>query len=119
MCEAPYWDKCKMLEELAKVGIKPPRLYAFGFPHNNCGGFCVKAGQAQFARLLERMPERYRFHEEKEQHLRSIVGDFSVLSDRRGDRKKKPLTLRDLRLRIEAGESFDRHDWGGCGCAVE
>jgi riboflavin synthase alpha subunit len=25
----------------------------------------------------------------------------------------------DLRLRIEAGESFDRHDWGGCGCSID
>jgi hypothetical protein len=20
---------------------------------------------------------------------------------------------------VEAGESFDRHDWGGCGCALD
>ncbi|WP_042725990.1 hypothetical protein [Chthoniobacter flavus] len=118
MCEEPLWDKCRMLDELRAIGIEPPRLYSFGFPHNNCGGFCVKAGQAQFAQLLKRMPERYRWHEEQEEKLRAQVGDFSVLTDRRGDGKKKPLTLKTFRERIEAGESFDRHDWGGCGCAL-
>lgn len=113
MCEEPLWDKCRMLDELKAIGIQPPRLYAFGFPHNNCGGFCVKAGQAHFAHLLRVMPDRYRYHEEQEQKLRDQVGDFSVLTDRRGDGKKKPLTLRKLRERIEAGESFDRNDWGG------
>jgi len=119
MCEAPYWDKCKMLSEIRGIGIEPPRLYAFGFPHNNCGGFCVKAGHAQFALLLRTMPERYAWHEAQEEKLRDQVGDFSVLVDRRGDGKKKPLTMRQFRLRIEAGESFDRDDWGGCGCALD
>lgn len=120
MTEAPLWDKCRMLDELRAIGIEPPRLYKFGFPHNNCGGFCVKAGQAQFALMLRTMPERYAYHEGKEQEVRDDTGkDFSVLSDRRGDGKKKTLTLRTFRERVEAGESFDRHDWGGCGCALD
>lgn len=118
MCEEPLWNKCRMLDELRAIGIEPPRLYRFGFPHNNCGGFCVKAGQAQFALLLRTLPERYAWHEAQEERLRAQVGDFSVLTDRRGG-KKLPLTLRQLRERIEAGESFDREDWGGCGCALD
>lgn len=118
MCEPPLWDKCKMLDELRKVGIEPPRLYALGFPHNNCGGFCVKAGQAHFAHLLRVMPERYAWHEAQEEEARAVVGDFSVLKDRRGDGKKKTMTLRQFRERIEAGEDFDRNDWGGCGCGM-
>ncbi len=55
-------------------GIAPPRLYAMGFPHNNCGGFCVKAGQAHFALLLRTMPERYAYHEAKENELRAELG---------------------------------------------
>lgn len=119
MCEPPLWDKCRMLTEIRALGIEPPRLYTFGFPHNNCGGFCVKAGQAQFALLLRAMPERFAWHEAQEEKLRAQVGDFSVLTDRRGDGKKKPLSLRTFRERVEAGESFDRHDWGGCGCALD
>jgi hypothetical protein len=120
MCDEPLWDKCKMLAELRLLGVEPPRLYGMGFPHNNCGGFCVKAGQAHFAHLLKVMPERYAFHELKEEAVRARTGkDYSILNDRRGDGIKKTLTLRSLRLRIEAGESFDRHDWGGCGCSLE
>lgn len=119
MCEPELWDKCRMLDELRKVGIEPPRLYAFGFPHNNCGGFCVKAGHAQFALLLKTRPDRYAWHEEQEEKLRAQVGDFSVMTDRRGDGKKKPLTMRQFRERVENGESFDRTDWGGCGCALD
>jgi hypothetical protein len=119
MCETPRWDKCRMLSELRAIGIEPPRLYAFGFPHNNCGGFCVKAGHAQFALLLRTKPEDYARHEAEEELTRQQVGDFSVMTDRRGDGKKKPLTMKTFRERIEAGESFDRHDWGGCGCALD
>lgn len=118
MCEEPYWDKCRMLAELRAVGIEPPRLYAFGFPHNNCGGFCVKAGHAQFALLLRALPERYKWHEQQEEKLREQVGDFSVMKDRRGG-KTSTLTMKQFRERVEAGESFDRHDWGGCGCALD
>lgn len=122
MCEAPFWSKYRMQGELRAVGIKPPRLYELGFSHNNCGGFCVKAGQAQFALLHRVLPERYAFHEGKEEAMRAQVGDYSVLKDRRGlktGEKARPLTLRQLRERIEAGEEFDRHDWGGCGCALD
>lgn len=119
MMDEPIWDKCRMQREWQALGFKTPKLYAMGFPHNNCGGFCIKAGQAHFAHLLRMMPERYAFHEAKEEELRAIVGDYSVMNDRRGDGKKKTLTLRMLRERIEAGESFDRDDWGGCGCSVE
>lgn len=126
MTERPLWGKCEMLEEIRKIGIEPPRLYTFGFPHNNCGGFCVKAGQAQFALLLEKMPERYAFHERKEEETRQLFKakgtsswDFSILTDRRGDGKKKTLTLRTLRERIENGEEFERDRWGGCGCSLD
>lgn len=118
MAEAPIWDKCKMLDELRKVGIEPPRLYALGFPHNNCGGFCVKAGHAQFALLLRKLPALYAWHEAEEEKCRQIVGDFSVMKDRRGG-VSKTLTMKQFRDRVEAGESFDRDDWGGCGCAVD
>ena len=107
-----------MLAELRTLGIEPPRAYAWGFPHNNCGGFCVKAGQAQFALLLRTRPKRYAFHEREEEATRAEIGDFSVMKDRRGG-KLKPLTMRQLRERIEAGENFDRDDWGGCGCALD
>jgi hypothetical protein len=112
------WDKRRMFCELEKIGIKPPRLYTLGFPHNNCGGFCIKAGQAHFVNLLRKMPDRYAYHEAKEQEMRDLLGDVSVMKDRRHG-KTSPLTLRQLRERVERGEEFDSMDWGGCGCAVD
>lgn len=115
--ERPILAKPKMLEWLRREGIRPPRLYEMGFPHNNCGGFCIKAGQAHFAHLLRMMPDRYRYHEGKEEEMRQRVGDYSILRDRTGG-TTKTLTLRQLRERIEAQGEFDAFEWGGCGCAL-
>ena len=120
LCERPYDDRDDRLAQLRARGIEPPRLYALGFPHNNCGGFCVKAGQAQFQLLLQTMPERYAEHERAEQELRDHLGkDVAVLVDRRGGGPRRPLTLRAFRERLEAGGAFDQLDFGGCGCAIE
>ena len=118
MTEPPYMEKEQMLDWLNAEGIEPPRLYKLGFPHNNCGGFCIKAGQAHFAHLLKVMPERYAYHEAKEEEMRARVGDYSILRDRRGG-TTKTLSLKTLRERIEAKQSFDALDWGGCGCAID
>ncbi len=120
LCEPPYLTKADVFAWLKREGIRLPRLYELGFAHNNCGGFCVKAGQGHFANLLRAMPDRYAKHEALERAMRAYLGkDVSVLTDRRGDGKKKPLTLRDLRMRIESGAQVDAFDIGGCGCFVE
>jgi len=80
---------------------KRPRLYELGFSHNNCGGACVKAGIRQWTQLLRVFPERYRWHEEQEEQTRLAIGkDIAILRDRTGG-STKPLTLRELRTRIE------------------
>lgn len=119
MTEEPYMTKPQMLEWLKREGIEPPRLYKMGFPHNNCGGFCIKAGQAHFELLLRTMPDRYAMHEGKEEEMRQMLGkDYAVLREQR-DGKKYPLTLKKLRERIQSQQTFDAYDWGGCGCAVD
>lgn len=122
MTEAPYLSKQEMIKEVEGLGIKPPRLYLMGFQHNNCGGFCIKSGQAQFALLLKRFPERYRYHEEQEEALRVMLGDYSILRNRRKNNGKNglalPMTLKEFRQRIDAKEPHDEFDWGGCGCGV-
>lgn len=116
LCELPIVPAAWMMQELDRAGIQRPRLYGLGFLHNNCGAFCVKAGQGHFANLLRTMPDRYRYHEGKEEELRVYLGkDVSILRDRRGG-ETRPLTLREFRLRLEAGESCDRYDVGGCNC---
>ena len=118
LCDPPYLNKTDLLNWARSEGLRPPRLYELGFPHNNCGGFCIKAGQAQFAKLLREMPERYAFHEGKEESMRDLLGDVSILRDRTGG-ETKPLTLRQLRERIQSGAQIDLFDWGGCGCYVD
>lgn len=116
----PFVEKDALLDQLRFLGIEPPRLYKMGFPHNNCGGFCIKAGMAQFRILLEFFPERFAYHEQREQELREYLGkDVAILRDRRGG-TVKPLTLREFRERTEAKKlEVDPNDWGGCGCFTD
>lgn len=117
LCQAPYLDKTDVAKWLKAEGIKAPRLYEMGFAHNNCGGFCIKAGQGHFANLLRTLPTVYAKHEGMEQAIRTYLGkDVSVMTDRSGDGKKKPMTLKDFRIRIESGGQVDAFDIGGCGC---
>jgi len=117
LCEPPYMTKCGVLDWMRSECIEPSRGYALGFPHDNCGGFCCKAGIAHFAQLYRVRRSVFDWHEWWEQRLRSQVGDYSMLTDRRGG-TKKPLTLSALRERIESGEQFGSEEWGGCGCAL-
>jgi hypothetical protein len=118
MCDAPYLDKQDMIDLAAERGILPPRLYAMGFSHNNCGGGCVKAGQGQFKMLLELMPERYAVWEAKEQEIRDYLGrdDITILREQKdGVRRSLPLTV----LRQRQTCDVDLDDVGGCGCFVD
>lgn len=116
LCEAPYLSAREVKDWARREGLPEQKLYRLGFPHANCGGFCVKAGHAHFRHLLRVMPEVYAYHETQEELTRQHLGkDVSVLRDRRGG-KTTPLTLRQFRERIEAGGQCDLFDWGGCGC---
>lgn len=118
----PLIDQPRMDPEtmLAATGIAPPRLYAQGFPHNNCAGACVRAGQGQWIRLLETNPARYAEEERQEEEFRTFIGkDVAILRDRKGG-TTKPLPLRVLRERASvAPDEIDRDDIGGCGCMAD
>lgn len=113
----PYADRAQTLAQLRRRGIEPPRLYALGFAHANCGGGCVRAGQGQFLQLLRVLPERFAEWETNEQELRDhLNADVTILRDRTGG-DTRPMTLRELRERAQAGdEQLDLFDLGGCGC---
>ena len=119
--------KPEMMVECESYGIKPPRLYEAGFPHNNCGGGCVRAGQAHWRLLLKQYPERYKWWEEQEQGMRDFLQkDVAIIVKRlgykkglRGDIDPIPLPLKEFRLQIEAGAGYDKNDWGGCGCFLD
>lgn len=117
LCEPPYVSKVDVFAALRSHGIRRPRLYGFGLEHNNCGGGCVKAGQAHWLRVYHALPAVFAWWEAKEQAIRDFLGkDVSILTDRSGDGHKKPLTLAALRSRIENNGQIDMFDVGGCGC---
>jgi hypothetical protein len=122
LCEPPLVTKYDLHDALKADGIRPPRLYQLGFPHNNCGGFCIKAGQAHFKLLLDTLPDRYAYHEQKEQEIREYLdADVAILTDRSGGKagaERRPLTLKEFRERLEAGreDQCDLFEWGGCAC---
>lgn len=117
LAERPYVDKCHISNFLEEIGIEVPRLYKLGFEHNNCGGGCVKAGQAHWAHLWFTLPDRYLMWEEKEEEFRQWIDkDIAILKDRRGG-QSKPMTLQAFRGRLQRGDTdYDKDDWGGCGC---
>ena len=112
---APMLDKQQCLDVLAEAGIEPPALTREGFPHANCGGACVKAGQKQFRKLLETRPHTYKEWEQNEEKMRQFLGkNVAILRDSRGG-TVKPLTLAEFRQRILGGGSDDG-EWGSCHC---
>jgi hypothetical protein len=92
---------------------------------HNCGGACVRGGQAAWAHLLEVFPDRFAAAEANEVRFRARHGNVAILKDRRGG-VTTPLPLSELRRRIEAAPqqdalfdaygAYDQDDWGGCGC---
>jgi hypothetical protein len=113
----PYLWKPALLDMFRERGIEPPRLYAQGFSHANCGGGCVRGGQAQWELLLRVNRPRYLEWEAEEEHTRTELGkDVSILRDRTGG-PVRPLTLRRFREQLDdAPGLFDAQDWGACGC---
>jgi hypothetical protein len=120
MQEGEIWDKCRMQREAESLGFVTPELYRLGFPHFNCGGRCVRAGITHWVHLYHTRRAAFEEWENEEwstaEYLRSLsIEPLSMLKDRRNGETKN-LYLRDLRARIESGEEFSKHDWGGCGC---
>jgi hypothetical protein len=109
--------KEQVLDLFRERGIEPPKLYAQGFAHANCGGACVRGGQGQWALLLEKNPARYREWEAEEHKTRVFLGkDVTILRDRRGG-KVRPMTLEEFRNRIQAKAiDVDHNDVSACGC---
>lgn len=120
LTEPPFMDKTEMLKWAKSEGLKTPRLYDLGFSHNNCGGGCVKAGQAQWKKLYETMPERFMVWEQKEKEMQEFLDrPVTILKETRNG-VVRALPLIELRLRIDNSPFLiDDLDIGGCGCFVE
>ncbi len=114
LCDRPYLSWADRRARLKQEGLWLPRLNQLGFSHNNCGGFCCKGGQGHWKLMLRTFPERYAYAEARERQIRDLLGDVSMLTDRRGGDGKKPLTLETLRSReLRPDEAAEM---GACGC---
>jgi hypothetical protein len=106
---------------LARYRIRKSDAYKHGYSHDNCGGFCCKAGLVQFERLLRTSPDVYKHHENEMERAMAAIGPTAkpFLKMQRGG-VQEYLTLRQFREHIESGTSelpmFDEH---GCGCFTD
>jgi len=106
-------------EVVKEWGIEIPALYKLGFPHNNCGGRCVRQGNKEWARLQQTHPERYAEVEKWEQEQQAKGGaraNYAIARDQR-NKQVKPVSLRQLRERrqeLPIQESFE--DRFACFC---
>lgn len=123
--EAPLLTPCQPGEEslfyapLEALGIQTPRLYGMGYMHNNCGGFCCKAGQAHWANRFRIQPERFAYDAMMERKIVAYLGGgYAMMTDRRGG-EKKPMTLDAFRERL-LSDPKKKYEYApgesGCGC---
>jgi len=118
LTQEPYLTKEQLIEWASSEGLDIPKLYKLGFKHNNCGGGCVRAGQAQFKHLLDTMPDRYAVWEEQEEKMRDYLGVEVAILKRTTNGKQAPFTLRELReLNEQQPALIDLNDQGvSCNC---
>lgn len=118
LCEKPFIPYDELHKWATREGLRRQFLYEIGMPHANCGGGCVKMGQGGWKLAYLHNRPTFDLWESEEQKLRDQLGDVSMLKHRSGPDKGKPLTLRELRARIEGNKQVDAFDIGGCGCFV-
>jgi 3'-phosphoadenosine 5'-phosphosulfate sulfotransferase (PAPS reductase)/FAD synthetase len=101
-------------------GIEIPRLYTMGFPHNNCGGRCVKQGVAEWKRLRRFMPERFAEVKEWEDAQRAKGGklaNYAICRTEKGG-ITRPLPLAEIEAQDEKlPEALVQEDLFGCFCS--
>lgn len=79
-----------------KYQICNPRLYQYGFSHNNCKGRCVKAGQGHFKNLRDMMPDVFKTLMEQEHHMKNYVSAYHYINRWEGEDEAKAIYLKEL-----------------------
>lgn len=101
-------------------GIAPPRMYAAGFSHANCGGRCVKQGVGDWNRLYFWEPARFAEVRDWEQAQRAKGGaraTYAICRDSTGG-DVKPLTLAQIEQRATPPDDKEStEDMFACMCS--
>lgn len=119
LCWEPLWTQVDVEACLERYGLDRPRLYDYGFSHNNCGGFCVRAGQGQMRLLYRMMPERYRWHEDQMEAVMRDVPKARPFLRQTTNRGLEYITLREWRQQMESQPDLELEPTGGCGCFID
>lgn len=101
--------------------IKPSIMYEMGFSHDNCGGFCVKAGLGQFKKLFELLPEVYEYNEKEEQTAMYKNPNLRPFLRKTINGKLTYITMKEYResyLETNNVTDDESMEFGGCGCAL-
>lgn len=102
-------------------GIEPPRLYAMGFTHNNCGGRCVKQGVRDWRRLHAKFPERFEEVRQWENEQRAKGGARAAyaIASREVAGKKVSLTMDEIAAMPPlVADEVNQDDMFSCVCSV-
>jgi len=108
----------KYYKQVLELGIKPPRLYEMGFPHNNCGGRCVRQGIKEWLRLKDAMPERFdevRDWEEVQRRNDDARANYAICRDQRNG-TVLPLTLRQIEATQQSSEQMSLFEGDAFSC---
>jgi hypothetical protein len=122
LCEPPFVGAEYLHHWAEQEGLQKQLLYELGFSHANCGGRCVKGGQAHWARVWRFLRHRFLEAERGEIWMSARCGQpVTILKERVGiDAEGKaiyrPLPLSEFRRRLENDQQYDMFDVGGCGC---
>lgn len=108
---------------LLDYDLRRPALYDAGFPHNNCGGACVKQGLAGWATLLAKFPQRFAEAEDRMALAMERIGPTARPFLRLTRNKVTTyLTLTEFRERYQAGDiviDIYADGEGACGCFTD
>jgi hypothetical protein len=109
---------------IESLGFVSQRLYALGYKHGNCGGFCIKAGFAHYQNRRRVHPDRFDYDRMMERKVREYLGGsnkVTILADATV-RGKRPISLDAFHERLNRSPElvFDyKPGESGCGCMVD
>lgn len=117
-----FIDRSVKRELYRAIGLPLPELYAIGLAHNNCSGFCVKAGLGHYYLLYKYAKYLYLRHEESQEKLIAENPKLNRPFLRKTTNKKlRYITLKQYReefLEPELVSEYEKLDFGGCGCVA-